>query len=260
VRGLDTLGVPCAPARYEAPSGGILIIEEPIRYLAAWVLQSRLHDECRRNLRPGTVVILEHQPVYTLGRSAHPSHWGGNENRLRDQGAELYAVNRGGSVTYHGPGQIVVYPIVRLTHHASGPRQLVWLLEEVILRVLQGWQIDGHRLAKKPGIWILAPNPVKIASIGVRVEYGVTLHGFALNVDLDLSPFDQILPCGLSECQMTSMAAQLPTPPSIHHVKREVAHMFSEVLSAAWPTIEMRSFVDIPMVDPAHDMRAYAGA
>jgi lipoate-protein ligase B len=98
-------------------------------------------------------------------------------------------------VTFHGPGQIVVYPVLQLDRYAAGPRQLVWLLEEVIIQVLQRWNIVGSRIVGKPGVWVMTPGPQKIAFLGIRIEHGVTLHGFALNVDLDLTPFQRIHPC-----------------------------------------------------------------
>lgn len=210
----------------------------PISYSLAWELQSRLHSERMRDLRPDTVLILEHQPVYTLGRSAQESHWGGNEAVLRANGTELHRVNRGGSVTYHGPGQIVAYPILRLAQHATGPRQLVWLLEEVIIRTLNLWKIDGHRIDKKPGVWVMAPEPSKIASIGIRVERGITLHGFALNVDMDLAPFRRIHPCGFTNCPVTSMAAMLKTALSVKVIKQDLAQIFGNVFRLEWSTAE----------------------
>lgn len=188
-------------------------------------------------MRPDTVVILEHQPVYTLGRSTQLSDWGGDEALLRANGTALHRVNRGGSVTYHGPGQIVVYPILRLAQHAAGPRRLVWLFEDVIIRLLKHWGIDGHRIEKKPGIWVLTPQPAKIASLGIRIERGITLHGFALNVDMDLAPFQQIHPCGFADCLVSSMSALRGKAVSLDEVKDDLARIFSAVFSIEWTTV-----------------------
>lgn len=250
--------LPCPSTRHDPRASRIVLVDEPVSYAAAWKLQTRLHEKCRQDLRGDTVMILEHQPVYTLGRSAQISHWGGDENWLREKGAAVHAVNRGGSVTYHGPGQIVAYPILRLAHHASGPRQLVWLLEEVLLRVLRRWGLIGHRLAKKPGMWISAPHLAKIACIGIRIEGGVTLHGFALNVDMDLSPFDLIQPCGLQDCRITSMGALLDQAPAVRTVKRDVAGCFQEVLAVEWPILEIRSADDLAVIDQTNAMGDYA--
>lgn len=254
----DALQPSCSPVIGDLAPSRIVIVGEPVSYSTAWALQSRLHEKAVQGLMGETVLILEHQPVYTLGRSAQASHWGGSEERLRKTGAEVHVVNRGGSVTYHGPGQIVMYPIVRLRHHAAGPRRLVWLIEEVLLKVLRRWKIDGHRLAKKPGMWVMAPHPAKIASIGIRVEQGVTLHGFSLNVGLDLTPFDLIQPCGLPDCAITSMATLLPAPPPVQMVKRDLAAVFREVLSVEWPVSEIPSSRDLSIADQTKPMRDYA--
>jgi lipoate-protein ligase B len=222
--------------------GEVFIFPQPVPYEVAWELQSRFHAERLLGRRPDMVLILEHQPVYTLGRSTQESHWGGNEAALRVDGADLHRVNRGGSVTYHGPGQILLYPIVRLTQHATGPRQFVHLLEEVAIRLLRLWRIDGYRVEKKPGVWVMAPEPAKIASLGVRIERGITLHGLALNVDLDLTPFQRIHPCGFADCSITSMAALRKAALPVDIIKRDLARMFGAVFVTEWPTSIVESF------------------
>ena len=216
----------------------VRIFSEPVPYLTAWDLQSRLHQERLQNLRPDTILILEHSPVYTLGRRTRLSHWGGSESALCKEGAELHHVNRGGSVTFHGPGQIVIYPILRVNRYAAGPRHLVWLLEEVLIRLLDDWDIAGTRIIDKPGVWVLNPNPQKIAFIGIRIERGVTLHGVALNVDLDLTPFHRIYPCGLTDCPVTSMATVSQSPISIDAVKQKLPQTFESVFSLNMTGVE----------------------
>lgn len=231
------------PALSPSLEGEVFIFPQPVSYEVAWELQSRLHTERMFDLRPDTALILEHQPVYTLGRSARESHWGGNEEALRANGADLHRVNRGGSVTYHGPGQVLLYPILCLTQYAAGPRQFVHLLEEVVIRLLSLWRIDGYRVDKKPGVWIMDPAPAKIASIGVRVERGFTLHGLALNVDMDLTPFKRIHPCGFADCSVTSMAALRKAALPLDVIKRDLARMFGAVFVTDWPTSTVK---DIP--------------
>jgi lipoate-protein ligase B len=216
----------------------MVIFRQPISYPVAWELQSRLHRDRVLDRRPDTILILEHQPVYTLGRSTRIAHWGGDEDRLREHGAEVHCVNRGGSVTYHGPGQIVAYPILKLANHASGPKQLVQRLEEVVVRVLKNWRIAGVRIHGKPGVWVMQPEPAKIASIGIRIEQGVTLHGIALNVDMDLAPFRRIRPCGLDGSDVTSMGRLVSRPLSIGTIKEEMARAFADVLPIVW-SLEM---------------------
>ena len=214
----------------------MLIFPKPVSYKSAWSLKSRLHEERLIDLGQDTVLILEHRPVYTLGRSTQRSHWGGDEEALRANGAELYRVNRGGSVTYHGPGQVLVYPILRLSRYVTGPRELVRLLEELAIRVLNLWDIDGYRIDKRPGVWVMAPGPAKIASVGVRIERGITLHGLALNVDMDLAPFQHIHPCGFADCRMSSMASLLGSTLPLDAVKRHLAQVFATVFAVEWPT------------------------
>lgn len=218
-------------------TGAVRIFPEPVPYLIAWEIQSRLHEERLLDLQPDTVLILEHPPVYTFGRRTKLSHWGGSESALCEDGAELHRINRGGSVTFHGPGQIVVYPVLKLDQHAAGPRQLVWLLEEVIIQVLATWNITGSRIVGKPGVWIMTPEPQKIAFLGLRIEHGVTLHGFALNVDMDLTPFQRIHPCGFPDCRVTSMAAVRRTAVPVDIVKQELAQSFAMVFALNWSTV-----------------------
>lgn len=217
-------------------AGAVRIFPNPVPYSIAWEIQSRLHEERLLNLQPDTILILEHSPVYTLGRKTKLSDWGGSESTLCKDGAELHHVNRGGSVTFHGPGQIIVYPVLKLDRHAAGPKQLVWLLEEVIIQVLALWSITGSRIVGKPGVWIMSPDPHKIAFLGIRIEHGVTLHGFSLNVDLDLEPFQRIHPCGFSDCRVTSMAAVRRTAVPVGVVKQQLARIFATVFSLNWPT------------------------
>ncbi|HEX6726696.1 MAG TPA: lipoyl(octanoyl) transferase LipB [Nitrospira sp.] len=235
---IDTNTVMSAPSNsLHIHTGAVRVFPEPIPYLIAWEIQSRLHAERLLDLQPDTVLILEHPPVYTLGRRTRLSHWGGSESALCEDGAELHQVNRGGSVTFHGPGQIVVYPVLKLDRHAAGPRQLVWLLEEVIIQALERWNITGSRVIGKPGVWIMTPEPQKIAFLGIRIQHGVTLHGFALNVDVDLTPFQRIHPCGFPDCRVTSMAAVRRTAIPIDTVKQEVARSFATVFALNWATV-----------------------
>jgi lipoate-protein ligase B len=128
-----------------------------------------------------------------------------------------------------------MYPILRLAGHAAGPKRFVWLLEEVIIRVLHRWGVEGRRMDKKPGVWTGDAEPAKLASIGIRVERGVTLHGCALNVEMDLAPFALIQPCGMADIRVTSMAALLQRPLPLQDIKQHVATVFREVFSIAWP-------------------------
>jgi lipoate-protein ligase B len=185
--------------------------------------------------REDVLLLLEHSPTYTLGRTTQPAHWNCGGEALRRTGASLQSVDRGGSITYHGPGQIVGYPILKLSHYCSGPKQYVRKLEEVLIHTLLRWGIEGYRLEKKPGVWVRRNHAdAKIAAIGVRIDQGVTMHGFALNVDLDLSPFSHIMPCGLTQCPITSMAEVKQSALSPSVVAQQIAQEFSRVFNIQW--------------------------
>ena len=208
-------------------------------YEAARRLQWRLHDERLADGRPDTLVLLEHEPVMTLGRTTKTAHWSGLPAASGDQGLQVIESERGGSVTYHGPGQIVGYPIVRLRQFCAGPKAYVRMLEEVLIRVLAEWGINGYRTDRFVGVWVNDPDdpdgpPAKIAAIGVKIARGVTLHGFALNVTVDLEPFAGIVPCGIDGCRVTSMAKVLRRRVELHDVRQQIARCFGAVFGLDW--------------------------
>jgi lipoyl(octanoyl) transferase len=212
----------------------LLWFASPVRYADAWKLQARLHHERVMGSRADTVLVLEHQPVYTVGRRTLASDWGGDPTASHMGGIEIHHVNRGGSVTYHGPGQLVVYPILRLTDHVSGVRAYVEQLEEAVIQCLRQNGIAGHRKEKAPGVWVTVPREAKIASIGIRLDRSVTIHGIALNVDMDLSPFRRITPCGLQGCHATSMAEVVGQPVSLMTVTHSLLGQLEQALALTW--------------------------
>lgn len=225
-------------SRYPSRSGTLLEFAEPVPYIEAWRLQQRLHAERAADRRPDTLLLLEHTPVYTLGRTTQASHRGSEVETLLHTGIQIQPVDRGGSITYHGPGQLVGYPIVLLSQYGSGPRQYVRMLEAVLIDTLRLWGIEGYRIEKKPGVWIqFEEQEAKIAAIGVRIDRGVTLHGFALNVEMDLSPFSRIVPCGLAGCRVTSMAEVLGSTLSIPAVRSALQRMFSRTFHIEWTSM-----------------------
>ncbi len=214
-------------------SPGVLVTHDRLDYAAAWGLQRRLVEERIAGRRLDTLVLLEHDPVFTIGRSGRDIHWGGDEEGLRRAGYQVYRVERGGSVTYHGPGQIIGYPILFLARFCAGPKAYMRLLEEVLIRTLAGWGIEGRRIDKLTGVWV-GGEPAKIAAMGVRIVKGVTMHGFALNVTVDVAPFQRIVPCGIAGCRVTSMAALLGQPVDKGLVRRRIAEQFAEVFGLEW--------------------------
>lgn len=212
----------------------LLWFASPVSYADAWELQMRLHRERANGSRADVVLLLEHRPVYTVGRRTLASDWGGDPTATHIGGIEIQHVNRGGSVTYHGPGQLVVYPILHLTDHVSGVRAYVECLEEAVIQCLRESGIVGHRKKEAPGVWVANPREAKIASVGIRVDRGVTMHGVALNVKLDLTPFRGITPCGLHGCHATSMAEVAGRPVSLKSVTRSLLDQLQRTLALTW--------------------------
>lgn len=212
-------------------TAGVLLNFDRLDYERAWSLQHRLMAARESAAIPDTLILLEHDPVFTIGRSGRPPHWGGDDQRLRETGIPVFHVERGGSVTYHGPGQIIGYPILRLAPFCAGPKAYVAMLEEVLLRTLKDWRIAGERRAKLPGIWV---GGEKIAALGVRIIRGITMHGFALNVNTDLAPFSVITPCGIPGCQVASMAGLLDEPVDPTAVRGTLTKHFAEVFQLEW--------------------------
>jgi lipoyl(octanoyl) transferase len=180
---------------------------EHLDYQATWELQRVVHAEVSAGTRPDTVLLLEHASVYTAGKRTEP------QERPLD-GTPVVDVDRGGKITWHGPGQLVGYPIVRLPE-AALVVDYVRRLEEALIAMLAEYGLSTGRIRGRSGVWLAADDhrlDRKIAAIGVRVAAGTTMHGFALNVDPDLSAFERIIPCGLTGVGVTSMAAELGSP------------------------------------------------
>ena len=239
----------CSCPRYS----GVVISIPLMEYETARQFQWRLYDERIADIRPDTLVLLEHEPVITLGRTTKKAHWNGQRAVLRNRGLPVIESERGGSVTYHGPGQVVGYPILLLGHFCSGPKAYVRMLEEVIIRVLAEWGIKGYRVEKFVGVWVQDPaNPdgplAKIAAMGVKIARGVTMHGFALNVTVDLEPFTGIVPCGIEGCRVTSLAEVLRGEVELANVRTQIARYFGEVFGLEWKE-SLQSVPPFPLPD-----------
>jgi lipoyl(octanoyl) transferase len=239
--GQDFSGQENDPISMPAPQVGTLVqYAQPVPYAEAWTIQKQMQEERIAERHRDALLLLEHSPIYTMGRTTRPVDWGCGEEILRRTGASLQSVDRGGSITYHGPGQVVGYPILKLSHYCSGPKQYVRKLEEVLICTLMRWGIVGYRLERKPGVWVRWDHTdAKIAAIGVRIDHGVTIHGFALNVDLDLSPFSLIMPCGLAQCQVTSMSEVRQSTVSSLIVGQQVAQEFARIFNIQWTRLDV---------------------
>lgn len=217
---------------------GKLILDGCIPYHTALDRQAVLAAERFHDRRADSLWLLEHDSVFTLGRTTRMSTWADQDSSGTISGIPVVPAGRGGSITYHGPGQVVGYPILRLKEFCQGPKAYVRMLEEVIILSLQEWDIHGRRLAGLPGVWVGGDRPEKIASIGVRISRGITMHGFAVNVAMDVSPFTLIDPCGIAGCQVTSMSRLRGQPIDVPSMKAIVAARFAEVFRIEWVTAE----------------------
>ena len=177
-----------------------------VPYADALALQRRVHGEVAAGRRGDTLIVLEHPHVYTLGRRARAGDVLADARELAALGAEVYHTDRGGEATYHGPGQLVAYPIIDLRRWGGGPLKYVRALESAIIAALGDFGIDAESEGRPTGVWT---GGRKIAAIGVKVSRRVTMHGFALNVSTDLSYFDRIVACGLPDERATSMRREL---------------------------------------------------
>ena len=207
-------------------TGGYLLQLGKVPYLEAWELQRSLAGAVSQGAIPDTIVLLEHPPVVTLGRRTDETA----ELHVPD-GAEVEVVetDRGGKSTFHGPGQLVCYPILDLKRHGRDVKQYVRNLEEAVIRTLAALGVEGTRLEGLTGVWLERP-PRKIASIGVHVSRWVTTHGYALNVDLDPAPFsDWITACGLEDAAFTALGHELGRAVSVAEVRLPAAAALAEV-------------------------------
>ena len=184
--------------------------------------------------RPGFFLFTEHNHVYTLGKSGDLSNLLLSEEQLEKKGISFFKSNRGGDITYHGPGQIVGYPIIDLEAYKPDIRWYMRSLEEVIIRTLADYGIKGLRSDGETGVWLDVGTPFarKICALGVRTSRWVTMHGFALNVNTDLGFFDHIVPCGIRGKAVTSMHAELGKELDPENVKDRILKHFSEVFEA----------------------------
>ena len=198
----------------------------PVDYVQAWDRQREVHAGVVAG-GPGTVLLLEHSPVYTAGKRTEP-------HERPNDGTPVIEVDRGGKITFHGPGQLVGYPIVRLPDHVLVV-DYVRRLEEALIAVCGELGVTTARVPGRSGVWLQAGNgrpERKIAAIGIRVSRGVTMHGFALNCDVDLSWYDRFVPCGIADAGVTTLSEELGRDVSVEEVRPLVERHLAELL--AW--------------------------
>ena len=203
--------------------------ESAVEYVAAWDLQREVHAAVVAGA-PGTVLMLEHPPVFTAGKRTEP-------HERPDDGTPVIEVDRGGKITFHGPGQLVGYPIVRLPDHVLVV-DYVRRVEEALIHACAELGVVTARVPGRSGVWIAEDTQPggrperKVAALGIRVSRGVTMHGFAVNCDVDLSWYDRFVPCGIADAGVTSLSAELGRDVTVHEVAPVVERHLRDLL--AW--------------------------
>ncbi|MBI2620508.1 MAG: lipoyl(octanoyl) transferase LipB [Ignavibacteriales bacterium] len=196
------------------------------RYEEAWKLQKTLLELRHFGLTGDLFVLTEHEHVYTLGKGADGNHLLASEQELREGGAEVFQIDRGGDITYHGPGQVVGYPILDLSAFKTDIHWYLRSLEETIILALEEFGIEAEREEGMTGVWVKGE---KIAALGIKVSRWITMHGFALNVNTDLRRFDRIIPCGIFHKGVTSMQQLLGRPVPLNEVHGALIRSFAVV-------------------------------
>lgn len=213
-----------------------------MRYEAAWKYQDQLFQSIIQSKMelgsysgPNYLLCVEHPSVYTIGKSGKIENLLVNEAFLQQNAIEFYRNNRGGDITYHGPGQMVIYPILDLEHFFTDLKKYMRFLEEVVIRVLAEYGIKAGRSEGETGVWLHTDIPgqsMKICALGVRTSRWVAMHGLALNVNTDLSYFEHIIPCGILDKGVTSMQQELGETIEVSDVFEKFVHHFQEVFDA----------------------------
>lgn len=197
-----------------------------VNYEKAYYLQKKLHEFRREGKIDDVLILLEHEPVVTMGRRRERHNILVSDELLQSKGIRIFEIDRGGDVTLHCPGQLVGYPILDLKIHGKNIHRYLRNLEEVIIRSLKVYGIDGQRIENHTGVWV---GEKKIASIGIGIKGWVTFHGFSLNIDPDMSYFSLIKPCGLESKTVTSMSEILGRPVEAKDFRQRLLERFIEV-------------------------------
>lgn len=226
-----------------------------IDYGKAWDLQHQLWQKRVDGDLPDLLLFLEHPHVLTLGRRGNRTHLLASEEQLVKAGVTVFHIERGGDITYHGPGQLVVYPILDLKAYGYRLAQYIQELEEIIIRTLTDFGIQGRRDSLNRGVWV---DQEKIASVGVAVKRWVSFHGLALNYETDLSYFDLINPCGLQGVKMTSMAKVLGHKVDRNRLYERVHHHFEQVFQRRWEDQDAEEI--LALFNSSHPKMAGEGA
>uniref|UniRef100_A0A7C3MJ46 Octanoyltransferase n=1 Tax=Dictyoglomus thermophilum TaxID=14 RepID=A0A7C3MJ46_DICTH len=219
--------------------GQLVILNLPkVRYLDAWELQRKLHSLRVENLIPDTLILLEHYPVITLGKFGKEENLLKTKEELNSLGIEYFHVDRGGDITYHGPGQLVGYFVFRV----EGVKNFIFKIENALIKLLEEYRIESGIDVKNPGVWV---GNKKIAAIGVAIKKRVSYHGFALNVNNDLTPFSFIIPCGLKDKEVTSIKEETHRNVDFEDLKNKMGlFLFKEFYFSEFRIINFSSYME----------------
>lgn len=209
-------------------------------YKACWDLQRRVFDLRAEGVIPDTLLLTEHHHVYTIGKSGDENHLLAADKELQSKGIAVFHNDRGGNITYHGPGQLVGYPILDLNGFYLDLHRYLRDLEEVIIRTLGHYGIEGRRVQEYTGVWV---GDEKICAIGVKSGRWITMHGFAFNVNTDLSHFSRIIPCGIFEKGITSMQEVLCKPVDLAEMSGILTVKFGEVFGVGPVAMPLQQIV-----------------
>jgi lipoate-protein ligase B len=206
-----------------------------VAYKTVWDFQKTILEAKKKdNSFPDVVLFLEHQPVFTLGRRGDMENLKVSGCVFKESGIEIIRVERGGDITYHGPGQLVGYPVIHLQRNGLKVVEYVEKLEQAMIQTVSRWGIDAGRNALNRGVWV---GKRKLGSIGIAVKRGISFHGFALNVDLSLEPYTWINPCGLQNVSMTSMALETTQEISTVRVRKTMREQMASIFKIDWESM-----------------------
>ncbi len=201
-----------------------------VPYADVWRLQKSIFNSLLNGDESDYLILCEHYPVYTLGRATDTKNILFDDEVLARIGAEKFEIERGGDVTYHGPGQLVGYPLMNLSRYKEDLGWFLRSLEESIIRLLELYDIGAYRIDGRTGVWVNNDTSAeKICAIGIKASRWITMHGYALNVSTDLSFFEHIIPCGISDKNVTSMQQYLGTSPDMEDIKEKYLQTFADV-------------------------------
>lgn len=213
-----------------------------VEYGEAWELQKKIFNARQLNQIEDVLIVLQHPPTFTLGRrNKKTNHLLVDEGQLRNMGFSIYRVDRGGATTYHGPGQVVCYPVIGMNSYTNDFGHYLRMLEKVMIKTLLDYDIESERVEEYTGAWV---DNKKVGFIGVRIAAGATMHGFSLNVNNDLSPFNMIIPCGICDVMITSMSELLKTELDIEGIMNSVIRNFADIFKVEVHTISQEEILE----------------